>query len=403
MAPIMAMLDDALVAIDHSIATNRREDGLYHAYNLLELQPGAAAIDTLYPMLEGQVAALSAGSIAPEEAVGILEALFDSDIYRPDQQSFMLYPDRELPGFLAKNLVPADQVEAIPLLMRMLEEHDDRIIGRDAEGSYRFNAEFTNVSDLNATLDEIATTYGDEVETARASLQALYEQVFNHKAFTGRSGTMFGFEGLGSIYWHMVAKLMLAIEENFFAAIAQVADADVTRRLGQLYYRVREGIGFNKTPLEYGAFPTDPYSHTPKHGGAKQPGMTGQVKEEVLSRFGELGVLVSDGVVHFRPHLLRQREFITEPREFCFLDVQGNWQDITVPAGGLAFTWCQVPIIYSLNDDAASSLTILRDDGAEDRVTDLVLSAADSTEIFQRSGHIRKISVSLQTNLLFAE
>ena len=62
------------------------------------------------------------------------------------------------------------------------------------------------------------------------------------------------------------------------------------RRLGQLYYRVREGIGFNKTPAEYGAFPTDPYSHTPKHAGAKQPGMTGQVKEEVLCRFGELGV-----------------------------------------------------------------------------------------------------------------
>jgi len=354
-------------------------------------------------MLEGQVAALSAGSIPPEEAVAILEALFDSDIYRPDQHSFMLYPDRELPGFLAKNRVPSDKVENIPLLVRMLEEHDDRIIVRDAEDSYRFNADFTNVSDLDAMLDDLATAYGDEVETARAPLQMLYEQVFNHKAFTGRSGTMFGFEGLGSIYWHMVAKLMLAIEENFFAAIGLGTESDVTRRLGQLYYRVREGIGFNKTPVEYGAFPTDPYSHTPKHGGAKQPGMTGQVKEEVLSRFGELGVLVSDGVVHFRPHLLRQREFITEPREFCFLDVQGNWQDITVPAGGLAFTWCQVPIIYSLNDDAASSLTILRDDGAEDRVTDLVLSAADSTEIFQRSGHIRKISVSLQTNLLFAE
>ena len=31
------MLDDALAAIDHSIGTNRREDGLYHAYNLLDL------------------------------------------------------------------------------------------------------------------------------------------------------------------------------------------------------------------------------------------------------------------------------------------------------------------------------------------------------------------------------
>ena len=55
----------------------------------------------------------------------------------------MLYPDRELPGFLAKNLVPADQVEAIPLLTRMLDEADDRIIVRDADGCYRFSAEFS--------------------------------------------------------------------------------------------------------------------------------------------------------------------------------------------------------------------------------------------------------------------
>lgn len=37
--------------------------------------------------------------------------------------------------------------------------------------------------------------------------------------------------------------------------------------LGGLHYRVREGIGFNKTPAERGALPTDPCSHTPGHGG----------------------------------------------------------------------------------------------------------------------------------------
>jgi len=59
-----------------------------------------------------------------------------------------------------------------------------------------------------------------------------------------------------------------------------------------LYYPVPEGIGFNRTPAEHGAFPTDPCSHTSGHGGAQQPGMTEQVKEEVLTRFGELGVRV---------------------------------------------------------------------------------------------------------------
>ena len=74
---------------------------------------------------------------------------------------------------------------------------------------------------------------------------------------------------------------------------------------------MRGGLGFNKTPVEYGAFPADPYSHTPKHAGAQQPGMTGQVKEEILTRFGELGLRVSDGTVRFEPSLLRPSEFNT--------------------------------------------------------------------------------------------
>ena len=52
-----------------------------------------------------------------------------------------------------------------------------------------------------------------------------------------------------------------------------------------------------------------PYSHTPAGKGAQQPGMTGQVKEDVLSRFGELGVVVSEGKLGFNPRLLRKMNF----------------------------------------------------------------------------------------------
>ncbi|MDH3612774.1 MAG: hypothetical protein OES10_05775 [Gammaproteobacteria bacterium] len=400
---ILAMLEDALVAIDHSIGTNQREDGLYHAYNLLDLQPDAVVIDTLYPMLEGQVAALSAGPVSPEKAVTVLEALFDSDIYRPDQHSFMLYPDRELPGFLDKNRISAELVDAIPLLQKMLAEGDERLVVRDADGCYRFNADFKNVGDLKAELDVLAAVYGDEFEAARKPLQELYETVFQHKAFTGRSGTMFSFEGLGSVYWHMVSKLMLAVQENFFAALEQHADEASGRRLGQLYYRVRKGIGFNKTPAEYGAFPTDPYSHTPRHSGARQPGMTGQVKEEILCRFGELGVRISDGAVRFQPDLLRAREFMAESRDTGYVDVHGSWQTITVPPNGLVFTWCQVPVTYKLDDDAEPSLTVIRDDGTEQTLTQLALPAEESSELFERSGRIRQLTITFRTNMLFAD
>jgi len=403
MDAVVTMLDNALAAIDHSIGTNRGDDGLYHAYNLLGVAEDAITVDTLYPMLEGQVAALSAGAIEPDEAVAVLEALFESQIYRPDQKSFMLYPDRALPGFLDKNRISPEQVEAIPLLQQMLATGDARIVVQDADGCYRFNADFSNKGDLRKRLDLLRADYATAIDASRVALLNLYEQVFRHKSFTGRSGTMFGFEGLGSIYWHMVSKLLLAVQENYFSAIDNNAASATLRRLGELYYRVREGIGFNKTPAEYGAFPTDPYSHTPKHAGARQPGMTGQVKEEILCRFGELGVRVRGGTVHFQPSLLRAREFVSDPRAFRYLDVGSEWQTISVLARGLAFTWCQVPIVYRLDENAATGVTVSRDDGTLLEIVEPALPGAESNALFARSGRIRRIDVFLHPDMLFAD
>jgi hypothetical protein len=271
---------------------------------------------------------------------------------------------------------------------------------RDAQGCYRFSAGLTNVGKLNEILDALDNEYGDQLITARKSLQFLYEKVFDHQTFTGRSGTMFAFEGLGSIYWHMVSKLLLAVQENYFAAVENEHDGKTCQRLGELYYRVREGLGFNKSPAEYGAFPADPYSHTPKHGGASQPGMTGQVKEEVLSRFGELGVHVHDGAVRFEPSLLRAREFVSEPGKFRYLDLDNVWQELVVPVGGLAFTWCQVPVVYQLHE-GEPTLVIDLNNGDEKTLSGLTLSPEASAEIFQRTGEIRKLTLKFRTDQLF--
>ncbi|NIS37220.1 MAG: hypothetical protein GWN79_28610, partial [Actinobacteria bacterium] len=77
-------------------------------------------------------------------------------------------------------------------------------------------------------------------------------EVFDHASFTGRSGTMYRYEGIGSIYWHMVSKLLFAIQERFDTAAAAGADTSTLDGLADRYRRVREGLGYAKTVAEQG-------------------------------------------------------------------------------------------------------------------------------------------------------
>ena len=401
--PILDLFAEALALIDHSITHNRRESGLYEAYNLMRVDAEGAHVEALYAMLEGQVAALSSGGIDIDTVPDIIDRLFNSQLYRGDQESFMLYPDRPLPNFLEKNVIPRSDVEQLPWLLELLEAGNNQLIYQDADGDCRFNAAFANAGDLTARLDEVAELHPDEVAANREALLELYEKVFNHLAFTGRSGGMFGFEGLGSIYWHMVAKLLLAVQENFFRAIEDNAPTATTSRLGTLYYQVRHGLGFNKSPEQYGAFPTDPYSHSPKHAGAQQPGMTGQVKEELLTRFGELGIRVNEGGIHFMPRLLRRAEFLRAPGSLKYLDVNNIWQKLSLDINHLAFTWCQVPIVYRLTDTGTNRMTVVYADDHASVTDGLTLTAADSTHIFNRDGAITRIEVDLSSKDIYPE
>jgi hypothetical protein len=278
----------------------------------------------------------------------------------------------------------------------MLENKDYRVVNRDIDGKYHFNSAFENSSFLKETLNGIRTDYPSASESVSREIVNAYEKVFNHRAFTGRSGTMFGYEGLGCIYWHMVSKLLLAVQENYQASVQYDPESSETAKLAELYYRVREGIGFNKTPEEYGAFPTDPYSHTPKHAGAQQPGMTGQVKEEIITRFGELGVRVEKGKIRLSPTLLDKEEFICLPARFRFENVFGDSQIKMVPQGGLAFTYCQVPFIYSLSDkDDEMKMVVTSSDGDKLEITGDTLPADVSKGIFERNGATQEVLVLL--------
>lgn len=395
------LLYASLQVLDSSIHHNLRDDGLYNAYNILNYSGESLNIEPLYPMLEGQVAVLSAGILSPKQAVMLLGNLFNSEMYRDDQQSFMLYPDRELPAFVQRNRIDVTDVTAKLAITQMLARDDQRIIQQDVHGDYHFHASFENVGVLRSAIQNIKGDYPELATESWDELETLYEHVFNHKAFTGRSGTMFGYEGLGCIYWHMVSKLLLAVLENYQTAFSLDPDSLETKQLAEYYYRVRQGIGFNKTPQNYGAFPTDPYSHTPKHAGAQQPGMTGQVKEEILTRFSELGIIVKNGSIYIQPNLLKKQEFLTQTASFTCLDVSGEKHSYVLDVGQLGFTYCQVPFIYQLSVEAEGQIEVIFDDGRQQLFSQLQLNTVISQQIFARTAKVAKVVVTLPESMLY--
>ena len=401
---IVKLLRTARFFLDKAIRANRRGDGLYHSYNLLALSrdKSKAGIRRLPVMLEGQVAVLSSGLPDPQEAVGMLEKMFRSPLYRPDQNSFLLYPERQLPGFLEKNRVPEEAVQSIPLLRDLLERGDETILARDCEGTYRFHGDFRNAGDVEEALDSFAmrNDWAKPAARDREKVVELFEEVFHHRSYTGRSGTMYAYEGLGCIYWHMVAKLLLAVQEICCRAEEESAPESIREALSIMYYRVRGGLGFEKSVSEYGAFPTDPYSHTPPRGGAKQPGMTGQVKEEILTRLGELGVRVEMGSIQFHPFLLRPDEFLERPSVFEYFDIQGNPGTIELAADSLAFTFCQIPVIYE-RVEGQGSIRVRFEGGSCEEFPGNRIDRKLSRIVLARRGGIREIRVQIPASVLF--
>lgn len=388
-------IDLGLRYCEHSIRANKRSDDLYHAYNLMTVEgEDEVSISYLSEMLEGQVAVLSSGYLNPIECRDLLDSLKNSKLFREDQYSYLLYPNKELDLFAEKNIIPEDAVGQSELFKALLEKGNVQIILKDVDGHYHFNGDFKNVEYLKTALDGLSgTAFAALKEKDERYILQLYEDVFNHKAFTGRSGTFFGYEGLGSIYWHMVSKLQLAVQECCLMAIEEKADVAVIGRLLEHYYEINEGIGVHKPPSLYGAFPTDPYSHTPQGKGAQQPGMTGQVKEDILSRFGELGIFVRQGKLCFDPGLLRKNEFLDESTTSNYVDVTGADQQLELKKGSLCFTYCQVPVIYSIG--GPPSMEVIYKDQSVVNFERLELDEVSSSKIFQRTGEIRQILVQV--------
>jgi hypothetical protein len=196
----------------------------------------------------------------------------------------------------------------------------------------------------------------------------------------------------------MVSKLLLAVQETYLQAIQNNNNETTASRLLDHYYEISEGIGVHKSPSQYGAFPTDPYSHTPSGRGAQQPGMTGQVKEDILCRFGELGVFIKNGCLQFNPCMLRKSELLGESGSFLWFDIDGAEKVMRLEAGSLCFTYCQIPIIYELSDQIG--ITIINRSDVTIKLDSRTLDQKISQQIFQRTGEILQLIVHLDPSEL---
>ena len=394
---ILEFINITIKFLNHSIKSNKRSDGLYHAYNLITIHDSAVEISYLPEMLEGQVAILSSGALSTNENLEVLNNLRNSKLFRPDQYSYLLYPNKNLPGFLEKNNIPDKDVLGSKFLTSLVEEGNKQIIVKDCHGGYHFNGLFNNINSLVDEIKKLPEKYTDLVKKERDYVYDLFEKVFDHKSFTGRSGTFYGYEGLGSIYWHMVSKLQLAVYEVTSKAIKSKDDKKTIGKLFDHYFEINEGIGVNKSPDLYGAFPTDPYSHTPFGRGAQQPGMTGQVKEDIISRFGELGLRVFDGKISFDPSILRKDEFNLTESIFKYVDYNSKIKLMNLNKNTLAFSICQVPVIYHLSKSEEIEITFVNGDSK--RISGNEIDEINSKKIFERNNEIEKIDVFVVKNI----
>ena len=64
----------------------------------------------------------------------------------------MLYPDRELPGFLRKNCLSPDQVQGSATIAALVESGDRTLVVQDENDAYHFNGSFRNARDVEQAL-----------------------------------------------------------------------------------------------------------------------------------------------------------------------------------------------------------------------------------------------------------
>ncbi len=347
---IEQFIEEATTLVDYTINKNSGE--VFVSYNLLNEDFSFTPMKT---MLEGQSAIIASGALSKEQVCKLIH-MMKKELYYDKGKYHTLYPIKTTQKFYDKNNITC---QFSPV---------EGIAEKDVNGKLHFNADITTESILLRRCETRGLSDG-EIEL----LMAEYERVFGHRKFNGRSDVMYKFEGIGCAYWHQNAKFALGVLETAQRAYANAEDITEIYRE---YNNLLDGFIYRKSPSECGAFPTEPYSHTSYNKKSEQPGMTGQVKESIIMRRGELGVSVADGQISFLPEFLRQAEF-------------DDLNEVVFSCYGVKFC-------YKRSDKRC--VIAHTTNGVQEQNT-MKLSKELSRHIFERSDFVQKVEIFINCEL----
>jgi len=95
----------------------------------------------------------------------------------------------------------------------------------------------------------------------------------------------------------------------------------------------------------------------------------------------------------FTPGLMREEEFLRSPSVFEYVGLDGEPHSLPLDVGTLAFTYCQVPIVYRLGDSPVIKVTEANDTTRS--IPGSRLDRVSSQSIFFRKSEVTLVEVML--------
>ena len=260
--------------LDQAIRANRREDGLYHAYNLLEIDRRPRRPGDPPPVRDargtGRGLEFGGGGCGGGRASSCRRSSRAAFTGRTSGASSLSgaraagIPRQERrSGGARRARCRSCWTSCAPVIPRSWRAMPS------ASAASRPTSGTRSISRRPSTGSPSGKSGRRAVARDRQAVLDVFEVVFDHRSFTGRSGTMYGYEGLGSVYWHMVAKLLLAVQEVTLRAAARRAARSGRARRSSTATTAFAPVSVSRRPSPSTAPFPPTRTRTPRPAGAR--------------------------------------------------------------------------------------------------------------------------------------